>query len=78
MEKNEAVAIVSNGAPRALLLDIEDGDVDGAMQLVRRVRAQMALSRLRSGAAPRGPHRLTEDDVEAEVAAARADRKAGQ
>jgi hypothetical protein len=73
--ESEAVAIVSNGEPRALMLEIEGGDVDAAMQLVRRVRAQMALSRLRADAAQRGADRLTEDDVEAEIAAARAERR---
>jgi hypothetical protein len=69
------VAIVSNGEPRALLLEIEGGDVDAAMQLVRRVRAQMALSRLRAEAAHRGAARLTEGDIEAEITAARAERR---
>jgi hypothetical protein len=75
LEESEAVAIVSNGEPRALMLEIEGGDVDAALQLVRRVRAQMALSRLRAEAARRGAHELTEDDVEAEVAAVRASRR---
>lgn len=57
------------------MLEIEGGDVDAAMQLVRRVRVQMALSRLRAKAAERGADRLTEDDVDAEIAAARAERR---
>ena len=72
--ESEAVAIVSNGEPRALMLEIEGGDLDAAMQLVRRVRAQMALSRLRAEAAQRGADQLTEDDIEAEIAASRAER----
>jgi hypothetical protein len=75
LAENEAVAIVSNGEPRALMLEIEGGDVDAAMQLVRRVRAQMALSRLRAEAARRGTDRLTDEDVEAEIAATRAERR---
>ena len=74
LEESEAVAIVSNGEPRALMLEIEGGDVDAAMQLVRRVRAQMALSRLRAEAARRGADRLTEDEIAAEIAASRAER----
>ena len=75
LEESEAVAIVSNGEPRALMLEIEGGDLDAAMQLVRRVRAQMALSRLRAEAAHRGAARLTEGDIEAEITAARAERR---
>ena len=75
LEESEAVAIVSNGEPRALMLEIEGGDVDAALQLVRRVRAQMALSRLRADVTRRGAGQLTEDDIEAEIAAARAERR---
>jgi hypothetical protein len=75
LEESEAVAIVSNGEPRALLLEIEGGDVDAAMQLVRRVRAQMALSRLRADAARRGADRPSDEDIEAEIAAVRAVRR---
>lgn len=72
--ENEALAIVSNGEPRALMLAIEDGDVDGAMQLIRRVRAQMALAHLRADAARRGADQLTEADIEGEVRAVRTKR----
>lgn len=75
LDEHEAVAIVANGEPRALLLEIEAGDVDGTLQLVRRVRAQMALSRLRTDAARCGVDRMTPEDIDAEIAAARAERR---
>jgi hypothetical protein len=75
LDRSEAVAIVSNGEPRALMLSIEGGDIEGAMHLVRRLRAHMALSRLRAESARSGTDRLTDADVEAEIAAARAERR---
>jgi hypothetical protein len=74
LEECEAVAIVSNGEPRALMLGIEDGDIEGAMRLVRQVRAGMALARLRAAAARSGADRLTDEEIDAEIAAARAER----
>jgi len=78
LKESDAVAIVSNGEPRALLLDIEDGDVDGAMQLVRRVRAQLALSRLRAAATRRGASDLPHEEIAAEISAARAERRGAE
>lgn len=74
LHEEEAVAILANGEPRALMLDIENGDIEGAMQLVRRVRAQMALSRLRAASARRGVDELTDEEIDAEVTAARTQR----
>jgi hypothetical protein len=75
LRANEAVALLSNGEPRALMFEIEEGDIATALEVLRRVRAQIALSRLRAGAAARGADQLTEDEVDAEVRAARAVRK---
>lgn len=75
LEKHEALAVLANGQPRALMLAIDNGDIDEAMQLLRRVRAQMALSRLRADAARRGTDRLTDEEIDAEIQAARAQRK---
>src|SRR5256885_14250504 len=72
LDASEAVAILANGEPRALLLEIEDGDVERTMQLVRRVRAQMALSRLRGEAATQGAAAPADRDVDAENVAGRA------
>ena len=75
LQTNEAVAILANGEPRALMLEIENDDLELVLQVVRRVRAQIALSRLRASAAERGANRLTAEDIEAEISAARARRK---
>lgn len=67
----ETVALVGDGAPRALLLEIPDGDLEGTLEVVRRARAQLALSRLRARAAV-AP--LSDDQIDAEVQAERAER----
>jgi alpha-D-ribose 1-methylphosphonate 5-triphosphate synthase subunit PhnG len=71
LERNEALAILANGQPRALMLAIENGDIESVLELVRRVRAQLALARLRAGAERRGVSTLTDKDIDREVGAAR-------
>jgi hypothetical protein len=75
LRANEAVAIIANGEPRALMLGIENDDLENVLRVVRRIRAQMALSRLRSSAAERGVDQLTAEDIDAEILATRARRR---
>ncbi|MFN2433570.1 MAG: hypothetical protein ABR599_12295 [Gemmatimonadota bacterium] len=77
LRESDAVAIVSNGEPRALMLEIEGGDLEGALELVRRVRAQLALSRIQADAVRRGIDRLSDAEIEDEIRAARNDRGGG-
>jgi len=65
------VALTANGVPRALVIGIEDGDVEAAVRIVTRAKAQLALSRLRERAAAAGLDRPTPDAIEAEVRAVR-------
>jgi hypothetical protein len=64
------VALTANGVPRALVIGIEDGDVEAALRIVTRAKAQLALSRLRQRAAA-GLDRPTLEAIEAEVRAVR-------
>jgi hypothetical protein len=75
LETDEAVALVANGEPRAIMLGIEPDDLETMLQVVRRVRAQMALSRIRASAADRNVDQLTAEDIAAEIVEARAQRK---
>ena len=75
LDAGDAIAIVSNGEPRALMLPIENGDVEAAMQFVRRVQAQQALARIHAESARRGLDAMDDEAIDAEIAAARAERK---
>ena len=72
-----AVTLVSEGTPRALVIRVDDGDVALAEDVVVRVRAQLALERLRDEAARNGTDRMTMEEIDAEIAASRAERAAG-
>ena len=62
LDAGDDVAIVADGEPRAVVLRIDDGDVEAAMQLVRTTAV--------------GLDRMSDEAINAEIAAARAERKA--
>jgi hypothetical protein len=68
------LVLTSNGDPVAVLVRVED-DLEDTLAAVRRARGQQAVSRLRRQSADAETARLTELEIEAEIAAARRDRK---
>lgn len=66
--------LTSNGRPVALMLAVDGGSLEETLEVLRRARGQLALARLRRQAAGQQPGQLTDDEIEREVAAARAER----
>jgi antitoxin (DNA-binding transcriptional repressor) of toxin-antitoxin stability system len=71
----EPLSLMSEGEAKALLIPIEDGDVETAMEAWRRGRSFMALSRLQQAARASGAAGLGFDEIEAEVKAVRKARR---
>ncbi|HLL48887.1 MAG TPA: hypothetical protein VK399_19455 [Longimicrobiaceae bacterium] len=69
------VVLTANGKPFALVVSVEEDEVEEMTALLRRARAQQAVSRMRRQAAGRG-ERASEDEVEAEIRGVRSERKA--
>jgi hypothetical protein len=76
LRRDKAVALAVNGTPKALVLEVEEGDVEAMVTLVRRIRATEALMRLRTQAAAQGTDQLSDEEIDAEIAATRAKRRA--
>jgi antitoxin (DNA-binding transcriptional repressor) of toxin-antitoxin stability system len=74
---DEEVVLTSSGKPFALVIGVDNESLEETVRLVRRVRAEQALSRLRKRAAERGLNKLTHGEVETEVQAARRARRRG-
>ncbi len=72
--RRDDLVLTVNGKPLGVLLAIENDDLDRTLALVRRARAQVALSRIRTASARKGLDRLSLDEVNAEVRAERAKR----
>lgn len=71
--KKQDLVVTTNGKPIAILTPVEGENLEEVLLLLRRLRAQMAVSRLRQEAAERGLDRLSQEEIEAEIRQSRAD-----
>ncbi len=71
----EPLTRVADGTGKALLVPIEGGDVETALDAWRRGRALLAMARLQTGARRTGLSSLEPADIEAEVRAVRRARR---
>ena len=74
LRQQRDLILTSSGRPIAVLSHIDEGGVEETLTALRRARAQAALSRMRADAAAQGLERLSSDEIEDEIAAARAER----
>ena len=63
------VVITNNGKPTAILFDITDGSFEETLKAVRQAKAAIAFNAMRARAASEGY--MSDEDIEAEIAAAR-------
>jgi hypothetical protein len=74
LSRDGEAVVTNNGKPIALLLNIEDGAFDDLSRAVRQAKAMMSINRMRGIAAENGY--MADDEIETEIQAARADRRA--
>ncbi len=75
LREGEEAVLTINGSPVAVLIGVREGEVEETLGVVRQVRAQAAVSRMRETAAQRGLDRLAEQEVEGEIQATRHERR---
>jgi hypothetical protein len=75
LEEQGDLIVTSSGRPFALMIAAEGEDIEQLLLALRRAKAQLAVTRMRTHAAAQGLEGLSEDDIEAEIAAARHERK---
>lgn len=73
-QKHDLV-LTTNGKPIAILLGIEEDELEETARAIRQAKAQLALSRLRKQAARRGTDRMSASAINAEIHAVRSRRK---
>ena len=76
IEAGEEIVVTRNGKPFALLLHTEPGEVEEALRVHRAARFGAVLDRIQAHAKARGLDRITEEEIEAEIAASRKERSA--
>lgn len=73
---NQDIVMTSRGKPYAVLLPVdEQTGVEEVLELAARIRAQMALSRVRKKASDKGIDRLSSTEIDKEIKTARNQRK---
>jgi antitoxin (DNA-binding transcriptional repressor) of toxin-antitoxin stability system len=75
LQKGEEAILTVNGKPVALLVGIGEGRLEEVVSAFRQAKALAAVGRMREVAARRGLDRLAEEEIEAEIRAARRERR---
>ena len=74
----EEIVVTRNGKPFALLLHTEPNEVEEALRVHRAARFGAVLDRIHAYVKERGLDRITEKEIEAEIAASRKERRAAR
>lgn len=75
LREGEEAILTVNGKPVALLAGITEGKLEEVLRAFRQAKAQAAVGRMREAAARRGLDGLTDEEIEAEIKAARSARR---
>jgi len=75
LEKNEDVIITSNGKPIAILTGVSDVNFDETVKMLRRAKAEIAVSKMRKKSLLTGLSKLSQKEIESEIIRARKGRK---
>ena len=77
LQAEKELLLTSDGRPVAMLLNLETAeDPENIQQSIRDARSRLALSRIREAARLSGVERMTPEQINGEVAAARKVRRA--
>ena len=75
LAQEDELVLTVNGKPIAILVGVDNDDFEETALVVRQVKAQRALSRMRSQAARHGLEGLSSSAIDAEIRAVRSRRK---
>lgn len=75
LEKNEDVVITSNGKPIAILTGVSDVNFDETMKMLRRAKAEIAVSRIRKASLMKGLSKLSQKEITSVISSVRKGRK---
>lgn len=76
LAEEEMVVVTNRGRPQALMLDVDGSTLQETVEAVRVGRAVRAVAAMRERSAAMGLDRMTMEEIDAEIAAARAERHA--
>lgn len=75
LEAGEEIVITRNGKPFALLVHTEPGELESKLRALRAQRFETALREMQRIAREKGLDKMTMEEIDAEIAAARKERR---
>lgn len=74
LAEEKEVVITNNGKPSALMIPVTSADFDDVLATVRQVNAMRLVTRMQGSAVQAGLDKMSLDEINAEIDAARAER----
>ncbi len=68
---SEETIITVNGKPKAIVIEVENEDIEEQLRVIRRAKAQSSLDKLRMYSVDQGFNKLTDEEILAEIKRAR-------
>lgn len=75
LREHRELVVTARGQPFALLVAAEGEDIEELLSVVRRARALLAITRMQDAAVLQGLDQMTMEEIDAEIAAARRERR---
>jgi antitoxin (DNA-binding transcriptional repressor) of toxin-antitoxin stability system len=76
LQKQEKFVITNNGKPAALMLPVNGSTLEEMLSVVRQSEMMRLLSKMQMQSVRNGTSNMTMDEIDAEIAAARRERRA--
>ena len=64
---NEETVVTVNGKPKAIVIEVENDDIEEQLKSIRMAKAQSALDKLRTYSVKRGLNKLTDEEILTEI-----------
>lgn len=74
LDEGDTVVLTADGKPRGIILPTSEADFEKVIDVLRRVRYQMALEQAWAAARESGADRISDSEIEKEIAAVRRTR----
>jgi hypothetical protein len=74
LDEGETVVLTAGGKPRGIMLATSEAEFEQTLELLRRLRYQIALERAWAAARAGGAEQITEAEIEKEITAVRRTR----
>lgn len=75
LPKEQEMVITNNGKPVAILTSVSDSTLEDNLSAIRQAKASFAVNRLQMGSMAEGMDKLSDAEIQAEIAAVRKSRR---